>query len=261
MAGTLKDVGVLITRPAHQADTLMSLVEAAGGHSFLFPTIEIQPLENEALNRILLQLADYDIAIFISANAVTFGFEAIAAHHAKLPSNLQLAAVGAATARALEARDHAPDIVPIKDFRSESLLELDTLKQIAGKQIVIFRGQDGREILADTLKKRGAHVDYAECYQRANPESDPTNIENQWSTGEIDVVTTTSVEGVKNLYQVLSDAGRNLLKTTPIVVISPRMAEACQQMGLSGEILIADEASDSAIVSAIETWHQKKKSL
>lgn len=261
MTGTLKGIGVLITRPAHQADTLMSLVEAAGGHSFLFPTIEIQPLENATLDRVLSQLADYDVAIFISANAVTFGFEAIAAHHARLPDNLQLAAVGAATAGAMEARGHTADIVPKGDFRSESLLALDTLEHVASKRIVIFRGQNGRELLANTLRRRGATVDYAECYRRAIPQSDPSYIEQHWSAGKIDVVTATSIEGVKNLHKLLNEDGKALMKGTPIIVISTRMAQACEQMDLTGEIVLADDASDPAIVAAIEAWHRRQKSL
>jgi uroporphyrinogen-III synthase len=261
MTGTLKDIGVLITRPAHQADTLMSLVEAAGGYSFLFPTIEIRPLKNGSLDEILMKLEDYDIAIFVSVNAVTFGFEAIAAHRSSLPANIQVAAVGAATAKALTTRGHAPTIVPADDFRSESLLALDSLQQVQNRKIVIFRGAGGREHLADTLKQRGAVVDYAECYQRILPGADAMNIENAWDAGQIDVVTGTSIDAITNLHDMLSDSGKNMMKTTPMVVISSRMADACRKLGITGEILLAEEASDAAIVAAIETWHRKQKSL
>lgn len=261
MSGALQGIGVLVTRPAHQADKLMSLVTAAGGQPILFPAIEIQPVQDSALARLLSRLGDYDIAIFISANAVTFGFDAIAAHHANLPQRLQLAAVGAATASAMTARGYRPDFVPPRDYRSESLLALDALRQVDNKKIIIFRGQGGREILADALRKRGAGVDYAECYRRLRPEADSTLLETRWVNGEIDVVTATSIEGVTNLHEMLSDTGKRLLKQTPTVVVSRRMADHCRRLGLTGHILLAREPGDAAIVAAIETWHRRQKTL
>ena len=261
MSGTLNNTGVLITRPAHQADHLLSLIELAGGHTFLFPTIEIQPLETADLQQALRDLAQADIAIFISANAVTFGFEAMAAHHVSFPAGLHLATVGAATARALEAHGHTPDIVPDEDFRSESLLAHPTLQQLEGKRIVIFRGKGGRELLASTLSERGAHIEYAECYQRAKPNSDPAAVEQHWAAGEINVVAATSVEGIRNLFDMLGPEGKALMQNTAIVVVSQRMADACHSIGLNGPVIIAAEASDRAIVDAIETWRQQQKSL
>ena len=261
MTGTLDNTGVLITRPAHQADHLMSLIELAGGQSFLFPTIEIQPLETAALQQALTHLPQADIAIFVSANSVTFGFEAMAAHRVSLPTGLSLAAVGATTARALEARARAPDIVPDEDFRSESLLAHPALQQIKGKRIFIFRGEGGRELLGTTLLERGALVEYAECYRRAKPDTDAATIEQHWAAGEIDVVTATSVEGIKNLFDLLGAKGKALMQNTAIVVISQRMADACRSIGLKGPIQIAAEASDSAIVDALETWRRQQKSL
>jgi uroporphyrinogen-III synthase len=261
MVGTLTGTGVLITRPAHQADNLVSLVEAAGGHALLYPAIEIQPLASEALNQVLSDLGQFDIAIFISANAVTFGLGEIAAKHAELPQGLKLAAVGAATAQALAALGHQPDIAPQKDFRSESLLAHPALQNVAGQHIVIFRGEGGRELLGDTLAARGARVRYAECYRRAQPQADPSEIEQRWAAGEINVVTSTSIESIENLYRMLSARGKELLRTSAIIVISERMARACLQLGLEGDIIVAEAASDSAIVVAIETWRRQQKSL
>jgi uroporphyrinogen-III synthase len=261
MPGTLTNTGVLITRPAHQADNMATLVEAAGGRAFRFPAIEIQPLTSDALKQAVSALAQCDIAIFISANAVTFGMKTIAAQHAQLPPQLKLAAVGSATAQSLTALGHTPDITPADDFRSESLLAHPALQNVAGQRIVIFRGEGGRELLGDTLSARGADVSYAECYRRTRPTADPAVIEQQWAAGEINIVTTPSVEAIENLDRMLSARGKKLLRSSAIVVISKRMAQACRQLGLEGDIIVADAASDSAIVLAIETWRQQQKSL
>jgi len=261
MAGTLTDTGVLITRPAHQADKLVSLVEAAGGHAFLFPAIEIQPLASDALIQIVSDLEQFDIAIFISANAVTYGLEAIAAKHAEVPRGLKLAAVGAATAQMLIDLGYTPDITPVEDFRSESLLAHPALQNVNGQRIVIFRGEGGRDLLGDTLAARGASVSYAECYRRAQPQADSSEIEQHWANGEINVTVATSVEGIQNLYRMLSTRGKEFMRTGAIVVVSERMAQACLQLGLEGDIIVAKAASDSAIVVAIEAWRQQQKSL
>ena len=123
---------VVVTRPQHQAGNLCRLIEAAGGKVILFPVLVIAaPQDPQAVLAVLQRLAQFDLVVFISPNAVDYGLR-YAAQVGGLPTNLQIAAVGAGTARALQAAGHPPTLVPEHDFNSEALLALAALQQVAG---------------------------------------------------------------------------------------------------------------------------------
>jgi uroporphyrinogen-III synthase len=254
----LANLGVLVTRPAHQVQHLCELIEAAGGHALCFPVLEIlDPHDPTPFLSIIDRLDAFDIAIFISANAVTKAMNGILARRAlppHLPPHLKLATVGKGSARELERLGFHVDICPPKKFNSEALLELPELQEVAGKRIVIFRGEGGRELLADTLKARGAHVEYAEVYRRVQPDTDITELMRHWARGEIDLVVVTSNEGLRNLFDMVGKLGQQWLRNTPLIVISERTAELAKDLGFKHTPIIAEEASDEAVVSAIHQW-------
>src|SRR5262245_1512255 len=141
--------GILVTRPAGQAQRLATLIEAAGGRPILFPAIEIEPLE-----RALPPLEEFDLVVFVSPTAVQ-----CAGARAK-GSSVQVAAVGSGTRRELEAQGFTDVVAPGEGGDSEALLALAELQELEGRRILIIRGEGGRELLADTLASRGAEVEY-----------------------------------------------------------------------------------------------------
>lgn len=258
--GFLSSVGVLVTRPAAQAAGIATLIEAAGGTPVLFPTIEIvEPEDPARLAAVITRLAEFDIAIFISANAVQHGAAAMRRHWPHLPGNLALVAVGPASARALAQQGLGGAVVPADGADSEALLELPLLTDVAGKRIVIFRGQGGRELLAETLRARGAQVEYAECYRRALPRVDPAALLARWQRGDIDIVLATSREALENLRALLGPAGEALLRATPCIVASERIAEVARAFGMHA--VMARAADDRALVAALEAWRAQQKPL
>jgi len=256
----LGNIGVLVTRPAHQSHSLVSKIEAHGGHAILLPTIEIEAADSETMRAVLRQLPKFDIAIFISVNAVEQGLARLDDLHIPLPSRLRLACVGPASAAALEKAGYDVDIVPTEKFDSESLLAQEGLHAVAGKRIVIFRGLGGRELLAKNLRERGAEVVYAECYRRRRPQTDTRAIERDWSHGKVDLVVVTSSEGLQNLFDMLSDSGRQLLVQTPVITVSERTLLAAQTLGLK-DVMVTMDASDPAIIKKLKAWRRKQKAL
>lgn len=255
----LQGVGVLVTRPQHQAEPLCALLQTQGANPIVFPVLEITDAEDQAsLLAIIDQLERFDIAIFISANAVSKAMNLIQGRR-ELPAALQLAAVGKSSARALERHGHAVDIVPAQRFDSEALLAMPALTDVAGKRIVIFRGDGGRELLADTLQQRGAEVVYAECYRRIKPEADTGDLLSRWARGNITVVVLTSAEGMRNLFDMLGDQGQPWLRKTPMVVMSERMRALALELGVSAEVLVPVEASDQAVVDTLTAWRQQQQ--
>lgn len=244
---------VVVTRPAAQAATLAALIEEQGGVALLFPVLAIADAADPAPVLALAErLDDFDLAIFVSANAVHKALAPILARRS-WPARLAVATVGKASEQAL--RDHGlSDIIsPADRFDSEALLALAPLQDLAGRRVVIFRGDFGRELLGDTLRQRGASVEYVACYQRSQPDIDPAPLFELWRAAELSAITLTSSEGLRNLWQMLgareAGPGRNLLAGTPLFVPHARIAEQAQQLGL--ERIVATGPGDAGLVSAL----------
>lgn len=247
----LSGLTVVVTRPCLQAQALTDLITASGGTAVSFPVIEIvAPVDPGPLVALLNRLNEFDIAIFISANAVTAGMEFVQAAGG-LPATLQLAVVGDATARALAKSGHQADIHPKNKFNSEALLAVEEMNNVSGKKIIIFRGDGGRELLADTLRARGALVEYAECYQRARPDIDVSNLMNHWQNNDIDAIVVMSNQGLRNLQEMVGQAGQTYLHNSQLVIISERTLKLAQQSGFSKRPLIATTASDQAVMEVL----------
>lgn len=222
--------GIVVTRPAHQAQALARSIERAGGRPVLFPAIEIRDVEDlSPFNRMIDRLDEFDLAVFISPNAAERAMSLILARR-KLPPRLKVAAIGGGGVRALEARGVTGVIAPPGRYDSEALLELP---DIAGaRRVAIFRGAGGREHLGESLSARGAVVEYAECYRRCRPDLDPGPLLGGWSRNELDAVTVTSSEGLRNLFDMVAAAGRAPLQRTALFVPHPRIAEAAHALDI-----------------------------
>lgn len=246
----LNGLRVLVTRPEHQAESLCRLIEQQGGVAIRFPTLVIaEPRDWAPALAILDRLADYNLAIFTSANAVDRALPLIQ-ERGGFPSGLEIAAIGQATARALERHGVTCGLRPEQGFTSEALLALPRLHQVNGQNLVIVRGEGGREYLANALKERGARVDRAEVYLREPPVTDAESLMNVWARGEIDVIVITSTESLRNLFDMLKVVGQNKLRDTPLVVVSARIRQIAMDYGCRYPLL-AREASDEAILAAL----------
>ena len=229
--------GIMVTRPAHQAQELALLIKRSGGHPFLFPAIEIRDVEDlNPFTRLVDRLDEYDFAIFISPNSVERAMSLISARR-KLPPRLQVAAIGGGSVRALERHGVTGVIAPQGRYDSEGLLELPAFAVVSFKRVVIFRGTGGREQLGDALRERGALVDYAECYRRVRPDPDTAPLLRAWTRNELDAVTVTSSEGLCNLFEMIVEPHRAHLLRMPLFVPHPRIAAAAHAMGVQKVIV------------------------
>jgi uroporphyrinogen-III synthase len=239
--------GVVVTRPAHQAQAFARLIEAAGGRPILFPAIEIRELDDpRPFVEIVDRLDEFDLAVFISPNAVERAMDLIAGRHG-LPPGLKIATIGGGGVRSLAARGVTGAISPRGRYDSEALLELP---EIAGAQrVVIFRGEGGREHLGDALAARGARVEYAECYRRVRPGLDPAPLLKGWSNDAIHAVTVTSSEGLRNLCAMVGAGGLGPLKRTPLFAPHPRIAETARGLGV--EKIVVTGPGDEGLLTGL----------
>ncbi len=129
---------------------------------------------------------------------------------------------------------------------------------MAGQRVRIIRGNDGRELLADELKARGAVVEYLSVYERRLPTVSAelaADLEGRWRRGDISVVTVMSVQSLANLVELLPDWCAAQLESTPLVTPSGRVIkEALDRFPASRPILAPGPGADD-MVQAIVALH------
>jgi uroporphyrinogen-III synthase len=244
----LAGLNIVVTRPREQAHGLMQSIERLGGNALSFPLLEIEPVPDaQALHKQLAHLAQADLLIFISPNAVRFGMSAIDAAGG-LPPTVQVAAVGQGSARALRETGIERVIAPTERFDSEGLLALRELQDVTGKRVMILRGDGGRELLGDTLKARGAEVEYVTCYLRRKPELDAAAL----AAAGPDAITVTSSEALLHLWEALR--GTRLAEAA-LFVPHPRIAELARQQGWRR--IVVSGAGDDGLIASLVAWADK----
>lgn len=247
-AGPLQEAGVIITRPARQAAGLAQILSALGATPIIVPAIIILPPDDTmALERVHASLSSYDIAIFVSANAVEYGVP----DPRRWPPHLRAFAPGPGTAAALAAVGLNDPMIPASSFDSEGLLALPELNAVSGKRVLILRGEGGRKLLGDTLRSRGAVVEYVDCYRRAVPQTGAEGLSELLAAGRADALTLTSSEGLDNLCAMLGADALHALQALPTFAPHPRIVEHARTRGFCA---IATGGSDAGLVAGLLEW-------
>jgi uroporphyrinogen-III synthase len=217
----LEGLGVVVTRPLEAARALARELERRGARVFVFPALAIEELPpSPELTAALGALPQASLAIFVSAHAVEKGLAAARAR-GPWPAGLEVAAVGEATAQALRNSGFARVISPRDRHDSEGLLETERLQAVRGENIIVFRGEGGREHLKETLEARGAKVRYAQCYRRVRPAADPAPLLAAFDRGEVHAVSALSGETLENFVTLLGPEGERRLEAAALVVPHP----------------------------------------
>jgi uroporphyrinogen-III synthase len=254
---SLAGLKILVTRPRDQALPLAQMIESAGGKALLFPLLDIAPvLDADALQQQVSHLPLANLAIFISPNAVQYGMKAIAAAEISINAaenaGLKIATVGQGSAKALRELGVANVLVPTAHYDSEGLLALPQLQAIAGWRVMIFRGDGGRELLGDTLKARGASVEYVSCYLRSKPQQPASCLLNELP----DAITVTSSEALAYLWQMLDVAAQVKLRDIPLFLPHPRINALAQTQGWQRVHLT--ESGDEGLLTGLQDWAKKQ---
>ena len=241
----LDNVGVLLTRPEEQSRETAEAISAHGGSVTIFPALVIAPRDHADIAADAGELTPADITVFISRNAVQHGIDW---------AEGRIAAIGPTTAAAIEDTGRRVDIRPAAGFDSEALLAEPAFADVAGLTVRIIRGDAGRETLADTLRARGARVDYLSAYERRLPQPTPqalADLEAAWTGGRIDVVVVMSVQSLGNLQRILPPACRERLATTPLVSPAARVIKEARQAFPGCPAILAAGPQTGDLVNAI----------
>lgn len=166
MRKNLKGQKVLITRAAHQADSLIKLVESHGGEPIAFPMIAIREIsQTDKIELALKQLEIYDWIVFTSVNAVKYFFSYAERFQVRFYfyPNLKIATVGEKTKMFLEQLGFRTNFVPI-EYRAE-VLAVNMDESIEGKRVLIPRSSKANDDYIRVFEKRKAIVDSLIVYQ------------------------------------------------------------------------------------------------
>jgi uroporphyrinogen-III synthase len=233
---------------------LCRLLESMGATTLRLPAVEIKPLvDRRALaEQWAGDLESFDAILFTSANAVRFAVSLL-----DQKRDLNLAALGPATTRALNQAGYRVAIQPGESFDSESLLAQPRLEHVAGHRILIIKGRHGRDLLQQELTRRGATVLCAEVYERVPANFSAatlTAVQARFAAGEMQVVTATSLEVGAALLAAAPPGLRNELDRAHWLVPGERVASGLRELGLSAPLLQADSAHDQDLVAALIRW-------
>ena len=254
---------VIITRPCAQAGALAAAVTALGRQAVLLPLLQIAPLADPApLQAALARLADYALVAFVSPNAIDAAFDQMARQGTTWPATVAIAVLGEGSRLSLAAHgiDAASATIysPLDAARSDSehlLASLD-LAALAGQQVLIVRGDSGRELLADGLRAAGAIVSTVAAYRRRVPLLDPALAAQLASAlarpGDWII---TSSEALRGLFDLLEQLGGAPLvakmQQQHVIVPHQRIAETARSLGV--DHLTLSGSGDASLLAALQS--------
>ena len=242
---------LLLTRPAEESQALAQVLADEGVFSTSLPLLEIEPLPVSEENRsIIYNLAAYCAVIVVSKPAARLGLEMVDEVWPQPPMQ-DWFTVGAATAQILD--DYGLRVFfPEQGDDSEALLDIAQLqKAISGydPKVLIMRGEDGRELLAERLRERGVTVDYLPLYRRHLPIYPAFALPQRVEAERLNGLVVSSGQGFQHLRELAGDAWPDLARL-PLFVPSPRVAELARS---AGALTVVDcrGASASALLAAL----------
>ena len=247
----MKGWRLLLTRPAEESQTLAQVLADEGVFSASLPLLEIEPLPVCEANRsIIYNLATYCAVIVVSKPAARLGLEMVDEVWPQPPMQKWFT-VGAATAQILD--DYGLRVFfPEQGDDSEALLSLPQLEEaISGydPKVLIMRGEEGRELLAERLRERGVAVDYLPLYRRHLPQYPAFALAQRVEAERLNGLVVSSGQGFQHLRELAGDAWPDLARL-PLFVPSPRVAELARE---AGALTVVDcrGASASALLAAL----------
>lgn len=238
---------VVVTRARTQAGALVRLLEDAGAEVLAFPTIAIADPEDFApLDEAIRNLDVYAWLVLTSANAVERFFARLwlADKDARHLAGLRVAAVGPATAGAIEARGVRPDFVP-GEHVGEGVLEGLIARGVgAGSRVLLPRALEAREVLPDELRARGALVDVVPAYRTVPGDGDAAVLE-RMRAGDVDAVTFTSSSTVRNFVRLAEGVD---LGAMVVATIGPITSATARALGMT----VAVEPEEYTVPALVE---------
>ena len=244
----LSNTSIVVTRPSHQSGPFCDKLRELGAEPIAFPCIEIE----EHSDPISFSPNEIDLVIFVSPNAVEYGYRALP-DLPMMAQSCQFFAVGPATTESLHLHGVEHVLSPTTTPDSEGLLAIEELKELQGKSVLVIKGVGGRPYLKDCLIQRGANLYSIDVYKRALPKE----VVSGHLEARIDLILFTSSEIVENFLAITPKELQESLLHCQTIVGHPRIAEKVSSLGFEKLPIIATSPADRDMLATIKIWAQK----
>lgn len=244
---------LLLTRPTQDSAELAATLAQQGIYSSSLPLLAIAALNESAEQRATLAgLSRYCAVIVVSKPAARLGLDLLERYRLPTPAAQPWFSVGAATAQILA--EHGLQVYyPEQGDDSEALLALPQFQQAlaaVNPQVLILRGDGGRELLAERLRDQGVQVDYLPLYRRVLPDYPPAALVERVRAERLNALVVSSGQGFVHLRELAAEAWAELAQL-PLFVPSPRVAEMARAAGAQF-VVDCRGASAAALLAALQ---------
>lgn len=244
-------MGILITRPDERGKVLKDLCIQAGLTAVHLPFFSIgEGAELNLLPQKLQHLTAGDYVLAVSQYAVTYASEALQNVGFSWRKDLNYFAIGRKTAMVFATATEQNVVYPAFAENSEGLLALPQFQDLCGRNVLLLRGNSGRELIQNTVLQRNGVIIPISCYQRLplTEQQDPTLL----CRSGIDTLLVSSGEILSALLDFIPKNEHNWLFTCRLIVISQRLANLAIQAGWQTEkIVIAEKADNNSLLQTI----------
>src|SRR3984885_1932242 len=202
----LSSTRILVGPPPPRAATLSPSLRSLGASVVEIPFIEIRrPQSYAPLDEALKNLKTYDWLILTSVNGVEAMWQRV--RKLRIPrarlKHLQIAAIGPATKRAIVKHGLKVKMMP-EEYVAEAVVK-GLHDKVNDKRVLLVRAKVARDVIPDSLRAAGAHVDVIEAYETVVPEQSKPRLRTLFKNKQRrpHIVTFTSSSTVRNFAELL----------------------------------------------------------
>lgn len=244
-------MAILVTRPDERGKQLTDLLHQAGRVALHLPLFTFESgKELESLPGKLNRLKSGSYVFLVSKSAVDFSVKTLKEIGFHWREDLQYFTVGQRTAQHFSCQSEQPVRYPIEQENSEGLLALPQMQQLNGKQILILRGNGGREYFTEQAEKRGATVEIVECYRRELISYDNDEQRSIFKRSGVDTLVVTSLEILHALIEFIPESEQNWLKNCKLVTVSARIADVAKSQGWQ-TVILSPKADNQSLLKTL----------
>ncbi len=230
--------GIVVTRAREQASDSANLLSEKGADVIQFPTIEIKPLQDYSIiEQSIRDIKKYHWVVFTSVNGVKYFWHNLKnmGLDSRALAGKKIAAIGPATAQAVQERGITPDFIPEK-FVAESIAEGMVALGMDKNKILLPRASVARDVLPEALAKAGATVDVVPVYETVPSSARKEEVLQGIESGRIKCITFGSSSTVENFLELIPAQTLKKFPDLRLACIGPVTAKTLESAGLTCHI-------------------------